>query len=409
MEDPDFPAGLDRRGMLQQLMDHLSDNIYFMDQEGRIILISQWGARWLGFDSPEEVVGKTDHDLFTAEHAEAASADEQRIIRTGEPVTGIEEKETWSDGRETWVSTTKMPLRDDGGNIVGIFGISRDITAHKKREILINEMKEQMESELERASEVQRSFLGQRSVRFPERGPVASGSLRVVHEYRPSGPVGGDFFCLLPLSETRVGIFVADVMGHGVGAALTMSALNAIVRSEATRAPNPEVLLQRLNRRLRDVLSRKDAFEFITAFYLVFDTADGRMVYSTAGHHSPLVQRAGAPGAERLFHDGRLRGPALMLLGDAVFSTGEGLLAPGDRLFLFTDGLIEMPAAASGGPDLGIDGLARIVAREAAKDNGLAALVGRLTTGVLELSGATRYEDDVCLIGLEFEAPEEPA
>jgi phosphoserine phosphatase RsbU/P len=404
MEDPDFPAGLNRRGMLQQLMDHISDNIYFMDREGRIMLISQWGARWLGFASPEEVIGKTDHDLFTAEHAEAASADEQRIVRTGEPVTGIEEKETWLDGRETWVSTTKMPLRDESGKIVGIFGISRDITAHKKREILIHEMKEQMESELERAREVQRSFLAERSVRFPERATEAP-FLRVVHEYRPSGPVGGDFFCLLPLSKTRVGLFVADVMGHGVGAALTMSALNAIVRTEATQAPDPEVFLQRLNRRLRKVLSRTDAIEFITAFYLVFDTADGQMVFSTAGHHSPLLMRAGSGRARRLFGERQVRGPALMLLHDAVFTTGAGQLAPGDRLLLFTDGLIEMPAGTKEGPDLGIEGLARLIETEAAKKEDLAQLVGGTTTAVLELSGAARFADDVCFIGLEYHDP----
>jgi PAS domain S-box-containing protein len=221
--------------MLRQLMDHITDNIYFMDRQGRIVLISQWGAKWLGYESPDQLIGKTDYDLFTEEHAAAAFADEQRIIATGEPLIGIEEKETWADGRVTWVSTTKMPLRDADGNITGIFGISRDITAHKERELLVNRMKEQMELELCRASEVQRSFLSARRIVFPELPEHGNGSIEVIHEYRPSGPVGGDFFCLLPLSETRVGIFIADVMGHGVGAALTMSALNAMARSEAAR------------------------------------------------------------------------------------------------------------------------------------------------------------------------------
>ena len=88
--------------------------------------------------------GKTDYDFFTEEHASAAFADEQLIIATGQPVIGIEEKETWPDGRTTWVSTTKMPLRDDEGKIMGIFGISRDITKHKKREL-------QMQAELQLA------------------------------------------------------------------------------------------------------------------------------------------------------------------------------------------------------------------------------------------------------------------
>lgn len=400
MPDSPFPAGLTQRGMLQQLMENISDNIYFMDREGRIVLISEWGARWLGFRSPDEIIGKTDFDLFTEEHAAAAFADEQRIIETGEPVIGIEEKETWPDGRVTWVSTTKMPLRDDDGNIVGIFGISRDITAHKEREILVNRMKEQMESELNRASEVQRSFLAAREVVFPEPAVTGAGSIRIVHEYRPSGPVGGDFFCLLPLSGTRVGIFIADVMGHGVGAALTMAALNAMARSEAARLSQPDAFLKRLNRRLRDVISRGDGFEFITAFYLVIDTADGRVSYATAGHHSALLIRAATRQAERLFARGEMKGPALMLLPEPAFMTGEDRLAPGDRVLLFTDGLTEMPAAPGSEDDLRLEGLVQVVNRSPA--NGLTNLVGGITSGVLEVSGSTAYKDDLCLIGIEY-------
>ena len=400
MDDPQFPSDLTRSGMLRQLMDHISDNIYFMDRKGRIVLISQWGAKWLGFDCPKEVIGKTDFDLFSDEHAELAFADEQRIMETGEPLIGIEEKETWPDGRVTWVSTTKMPLRDDDGKVIGIFGISRDITVHKKREILLGRMGEQMMSELNRASEVQRSFLAARRVTFPEGGATTAGSIEVVHEYRPSGPVGGDFFCLLPLSDTRVGIFIADVMGHGVGAALTMSALNAMVQSEAARLSNPDAFLERLNRRLREVISREESFEFITAFYLVIDTADGRVTYSTAGHHSPLVIESAQAQARMLFDRETFKGPALMLMADPEFSTGEDQLDPGDRLLLFTDGLTEMPAAPGSDKDLGLEGLIPLLGE--APSGGLANLVSGTASAVLERSRATAFHDDLCLIGIEF-------
>lgn len=400
MDYSKFPAGLTQRGMLQQLMENIPDNIYFMDREGRLVLLSDWGARWLGFASPADVIGKSDIDLFTEEHGAEAYAAGQKIMESGEPVVGIEEKETWADGRETWVSTTKMPLHDEHGNIVGLFGISRDITAHKEREMLVLRMKEQMESELSRASEVQRSFLAARRIRFPEPPAEGGDSIEVVHEYRPSGPVGGDFFCLLPLSETRVGIFIADVMGHGVGAALTMSALNAMVRSEAARLPDPDKFLQRLNRRLRDVISREEDFEFITAFYLVIDTADGTVSYATAGHHTPLVIRAETRRAERLFDRKEIKGPALMLLSESSFVTGESRLEAGDRLLLFTDGLTEMPATPEGGTDLGLDGLIRLIGAD--DSDGLAGLVGGLTSAVLEASGKRNFGDDVCLVGIEY-------
>jgi PAS domain S-box-containing protein len=400
MENPQSPSELAQSDMLRQLMDHISDNIYFMDRDGRIVLISEWGAKWLGYDSPDQLIGKTDFDLFTDEHAAQAFADEQRIIETGEPVIGIEEKETRPDGRVTWVSTTKMPLRDESGNITGIFGISRDITAHKEREILVNRMKEQMELELCRASEVQRSFLAARRVVFPEETGAGKGSIEVIHEYRPSGPVGGDFFCLLPLSDTSVGILIADVMGHGVGAALTMSALNAMARSEAARLSQPDAFLSRLNRRLRDVIAREGAFEFITAFYLVIDTADGSIAYATAGHHPPLLLQAGAQRVCRLFDHQVVRGPALMLVQDPQFSTGGSRLEPGDRILLFTDGLTEMPVAPSSNVDLGTEGLVQML--DDLRPGNLADLVGGIASAVLELSSAKSFKDDLCLIGIEY-------
>ena len=84
--------------------------------------------------SVEEVIGKTDFDVFSEEHAAAAFQDEQEIIRTGEPMAGKLERETFQDRADAWVSTTKMPLRDEHGQIIGTFGISRDVTAQIKAE-----------------------------------------------------------------------------------------------------------------------------------------------------------------------------------------------------------------------------------------------------------------------------------
>lgn len=86
--------------------------------------------------------GKTDHDLFAKERADEALADERRIMETGGPIVAKEEKEVWRDGRITWVSTTKLPLRDASGNIIGTFGVSHDITERKAAEERIREQAE---------------------------------------------------------------------------------------------------------------------------------------------------------------------------------------------------------------------------------------------------------------------------
>jgi PAS domain S-box-containing protein len=114
---------------LQAFMDNVDDNIYFKDGESRFVRVNPAAARWFGANDPSEVEGKADCDLFTVEHARQALEDERRVMATGEPLKRKEEKETWLDGRETWVSTTKLPWYDDeNGSVIGTFGISTDIT-----------------------------------------------------------------------------------------------------------------------------------------------------------------------------------------------------------------------------------------------------------------------------------------
>lgn len=137
------------RHLLHALLDNVPDHVYFKDRESRFLRISTANARWLNVADPSVVLGKTDFDYFAPEHANKALADEKRILETGEPLLNVEEKEVWPDGRVTWVSTSKMPLRDMAGNIIGTFGVSTDITARKlaelERERLLSGMATQAE------------------------------------------------------------------------------------------------------------------------------------------------------------------------------------------------------------------------------------------------------------------------
>jgi PAS domain S-box-containing protein len=127
-------SGGDASGPLRALLDNSPDAIYFKDRNSRFVHFSKFFSQLLGVDDPEAIRGKTDFDLFTEEHARPAFEDEQEIIRTGEPIVGKLEKETHRDGRISWVLTTKMPWRDANGDIIGIFGISKDVTALKQTE-----------------------------------------------------------------------------------------------------------------------------------------------------------------------------------------------------------------------------------------------------------------------------------
>ena len=118
--------------LLGALMDQSPDHIYFKDTEGRFTLVNAAQARLLGYSDPSQVVGRTDFDFFAPEHARSAYRDEQNLVHERVPIVSKEEKETFPDGRETWASTTKLPLRDGAGKIVGTFGISRDITERRR-------------------------------------------------------------------------------------------------------------------------------------------------------------------------------------------------------------------------------------------------------------------------------------
>ncbi len=131
--------------LLNALLDNVPDYIYFKDTESRFIRTSKAHAETFGLSNPSQVIGKSDFDFFTEAHARQAYEDEQEIIRTGQSFSK-EEMETWEDRPDTWVLTTKMPLRDQKGKIIGTFGISKDITERKQIEVELLREKQFLEA-----------------------------------------------------------------------------------------------------------------------------------------------------------------------------------------------------------------------------------------------------------------------
>lgn len=120
--------------LLNSLLDSHPDSIYFKDENSKFIRISRAGALKCGVNDPSKIIGKTDFDLFANEHASLSYDYEKMIIKTGMPMINMEEKESFLDKHSSWALTTKLPLRNTSGNIIGTFGISRDITERKQAE-----------------------------------------------------------------------------------------------------------------------------------------------------------------------------------------------------------------------------------------------------------------------------------
>jgi PAS domain S-box-containing protein len=177
---------------MSNLLASTASRVYFKDLQNRFLLVSAgWIDAYASGRTMQDLIGKTDFDVFSAEHASEASRDEQRVISTGLPILGKVELETYGGRTDTWVSTTKMPLRDSGGQIIGTFGISRDVTAQKRAENTLAQQALQLIAKNERLREMDRlkdEFIGMFSHEL--RTPLASilGYVEILIEDGVTGP-----------------------------------------------------------------------------------------------------------------------------------------------------------------------------------------------------------------------------
>jgi PAS domain S-box-containing protein len=161
--------------ILDNLIESVPDHIYFKDRASQFIQVNRAMVKLFGANDPAELIGKSDFDFFTAEHAKQAYDDEQGLLEGRQLIVSKEEKETWPDGHQSWVQTTKLPLHDDSGAAIGTFGISRDITERKRMEQALRTAKEAAEA----ASRAKSEFLANMSheIRTPLNGVIGMTGL----------------------------------------------------------------------------------------------------------------------------------------------------------------------------------------------------------------------------------------
>jgi sigma-B regulation protein RsbU (phosphoserine phosphatase) len=516
------PAALDS-DILRVLMDTIPDFIYFKDLQSRFVRNNAAHAHSLGANSPEECVGKTDHDFFSPEHAGKALADERHILTTGQPVIATVERVTLRDGSQTWGSTTKMPWRDRTGKIIGTFGVTRDITATKeakdrlqeernllrtiidnipsrlyvkdlesryvlnnrahlqllglrdqaeaighttadffpgergeqaladdrvvleggrvlnqeksdfgakgdvrwslvtkvplhdshgrltglvgishditRRKIAEQELQrrtEEMETDLRMARQVQEAFLNRPYPVYPRTS--GSSALRFAHRYLPATTLGGDFFDFVQVSDTKCGVLVCDVMGHGVRAGLLTALVRGIVEELAMRTADPAHVVSEINRSLMPIVERTGQPVFATVFFGVIDVTARRLCYANAGHPAPLVLRAGGNSIARLAPADPE--PAAGLLAEFPYSHHECEFGPGDILLGYTDGVLE--AANLQGEMFGEARISDFLRRARGTTPG--ELCERLVSEIETYSDREVFEDDVCIVAIEAAA-----
>ncbi|MBN1674784.1 MAG: SpoIIE family protein phosphatase [Kiritimatiellae bacterium] len=275
--------------------------------------------------------------------------------------------------------------------------LSENIRRLRQTNEEIDQQKQEMETDLSLARELQMAMLPQRYPMRQGLDPVSGSSLSLVHRYRPAGKVGGDFFQVLRLSESTVGVFVCDVMGHGVRAAMVTAMLRALLEELKRVAGVPGEFLTQVNRDLQAMLRQSGSPQFATVFYLVADLAADCFRFACAGHPPPLRSNRADAAVERLRGEQDTTHPPLGLLEDVAYRTHEAPMRPGDRVILFTDGITE--ATNNAQEEFGEQRLMELVRRHA--DLPAPALLDRAIEEARLFAADGTFTDDVCLVALE--------
>jgi serine phosphatase RsbU (regulator of sigma subunit) len=239
-------------------------------------------------------------------------------------------------------------------------------------------LRDRLKYDLELAEEIQRSFL--------PREVISVDGIELFAEYRAAYGVGGDFYDVFWVGPDRLGIFIGDIAGKGVSAALIMARTSTELRAAALSLVEPALVLTAMN---KAVIARNQPELFFTGIYLTLDVRTGAVLLASAGHPAPYVRRA--DGRVETITEGAAS--AVGILDDAAFTATELQLGFGDTLVLYTDGVIEAPDAHGE-----LYGAARLEACLVAAGKRPADIAARILRSVDEHARDVVGRDDLTLL-----------
>jgi sigma-B regulation protein RsbU (phosphoserine phosphatase) len=396
--------------LYHSLVDTMPQCIFRKDLTGKYTFANREFCRFVG-RNPEEVIGKTIHDFLPPELAAQRDTDDLRVITSGKAFTQIEESR-FENRNVKYIQVLKIPIFDANGKATGLQGMFWDITDIKLAEQRITKAKDelavsegmlreknlQMEGELKMAREIQVAMLPQQYPVLPKGATASDVAFQFIHRYLPSGTVGGDFFSITPISDTQVAVLICDVAGHGVRSALITAMIRAIVEELRPIAHEPGLFVTKLNAKLCAILKPAGTSLLTTAFYLVGDSITGKVLFANAGHPKPLLISRSSNTVEPVMNPKKTSQPALGLMEKSQYETGELQLAPRDMMLLFTDGVYEVQS--KNGQLYSKEMLQAVVAKHIKKS--CKSLFDLLFKEVQDFAANNEFDDDVCMVGMEF-------
>ncbi|CAA6694448.1 MULTISPECIES: SpoIIE family protein phosphatase [unclassified Lentimonas] len=382
------------RWLFQTMMEHLDEYIYFKDSDSRFLAVSQYLTNKCGKTSPHEVLGLRDYDLFDQKHAQEAYTDERKIA-TGELQELYKEEEIFKDGALTWVASRKLPLHTRSKHLAGSFGLSRDITEARDLHEKLEQNHERMQAELLLARNLQDTLIRKCAPKFLN--AEGGHTLEIATKYIPSFHLSGDFFSIVKTAEKGAAILVADVMGHGVRAAMVTAMIQIAVHQLNDYASQPAEFMTRLNDMMHRTIQPTGQPMFATAAYSYIDLENKRLTYVQAGaRHGIHVPAEHLQTAAKF--SGAPIGSALGLLPQTKYAEASIPLKSKDEIILYTDGIVE--AAAGDEEEYSESRLVDFLTQHRNED--LPTMMDALLLSVQEFTQTKELDDDVCLIALRI-------
>ncbi len=262
---------------------------------------------------------------------------------------------------------------------------------------LLREKNTEMETDLEMARELQAAFIPRHYPVFPGRSSPEQSALQFCYRYTTTTELGGDFFDIRALSDTKAAVLVCDVMGHGVRAALVASILRGLTEELRPIAETPARFLTEINRSLCAILKQTPTQMFATAFYLVVDLEQSELRSSSAGHPSALHVRRSDSSAEPIMSDTDA-GPALGIFDTAQFTESRRPVSAQDMVMIFTDGLYEVER--TDGCIFDKDGLRTAVTGLSHQPT--PELFDALLSSIRQTAATGNFDDDMCVVGVDI-------
>jgi serine phosphatase RsbU (regulator of sigma subunit) len=255
-------------------------------------------------------------------------------------------------------------------------------TELEEKNSLLKKRERVVKKDLKMAQNIQSSFLAKRNLTFP--------GIEIMHHYKPLDQVGGDFFDIIPINDEMLGIFVSDVSGHGIAAALITAMLKTATMVSKSLSASPKAFLDHINNQLYDIISGK----YTSAFYAVIDLRKKKITYSTAGHIPQILHRKKSNEIIELANYGYLIGFFENLHNEE--STID--LESGDRLLFYTDGVTEV--SDKNRVFFGEERLYEYVKESASKE--IKDFFHDLCDTLKTFAGDNLYKDDFTLISIDI-------